>query len=391
VLRLSGWIYADGAFREGSVYIDRGEIHDVSHRRLREPDAKGLILPGFTNAHTHAGDAVVREELTGTIEELVAPPHGLKHRVLSAAKDEDVIAAMRGYLESMMRAGATGFWDFRETGVRGIRQLYAAALGLPLRPMVFGRPSALSYDAREVRAILNACDGIGLSSLLDWNTGEAAKIAKAARDAGRAFALHASERIREDIDHVLDHRPSLLVHMTEATDADLQRTAEAGVPVVACPRSNAFFGKVVDLPRMARAGVRLLLGTDNAMINAPSMMREMDFAWKIAKLHGGIEPRVLLDAALRGAKGLGAPVDVSLAAGDPADVVVLDVPDGRPTFGGVFRSLETDIAFMSAGGRTWRRKGSGLVERASRRARSTPARRHRVRSSARAGRRQSTT
>ncbi len=375
MLRLSGWLYDRGEFRPGSLSAEDGAITDISRRTIRDPDAKGLILPAFTNAHTHAGDAVVKEELTGTLEELVAPPHGLKHRVLSTAKDEDVILAMRGYLEGMITSGTAGFWDFREMGLRGVRQLYAAALGLPLRPVVFGRPTRLAYDSNEVRALLRACDGIGLSSLLDWDAGDAAKIAKDARRAGRAFALHASERTREDMDAILDLKPSLLVHMTEATDADLVAVREAGVPVVVCPRSNAFFGKLVDLPRVARARVEMLLGTDNAMINAPSMLRELDFAWKIARLRGGVEPRLLLDAALRGGKGLSAPGDVTLAPGNPADLVVLDVRDGRPTFGGVFQSTETDIACVSAGGRTWLRKRAGLVERPSPRGRRLPRRR----------------
>jgi len=362
VFRLSGWLYEDGRFREGSVTVEDGIVADVSGRKAREPIAKGLILPAFGNAHTHAGDAVVREELVGGLEELVAPPHGLKHRVLAASKDEDVTAAMRAYFDTMLRTGTVSFWDFREMGVRGLRQIYQATLGLPLRPFVLGRPAKMSYDANEVRAILRACDGIGLSSLLDWDASEAAKLARDAHAAGKAFALHASERVREDIDAVLDLKPDLLVHLTEATDADLARVADAGVPVAVCPRSQAFFGKLVDLPRMERAGLRLLLGTDNAMISAPSMLREMEFAWRVARLHGGIAPRSLLDMALRGRKGLRAPNDVSLAPGEPADLVVLRVPGGRPTFGGVFRAVETDVALVSTGGRTWVRTDRGAVE-----------------------------
>ena len=375
MFRVSGWTYAGGRFREGSVAVEDGVVADVSRQKPRDPVAKGLILPAFTNAHTHAGDAVVREELTGTIEELVAPPHGLKHRVLARSKDVDVIAAMRTYLDSMFRGGTVSFWDFREMGLRGLRQLYAATLGLPLRPLVFGRPRGITYDRQEVRGLLRACDGIGISSLLDWPRTDAAKLARDAHSAGKAFALHASERVREDIDSVLDLKPDLLVHLTEATDADLARVADAGVPVAVCPRSQAFFGKVVDLLRMERAGLRLLLGTDNAMINAPSMLRELDFAWKIARLRGGIEPRALLDMALRGRKGLSATGDVDLAPGEPADLVVLHVPGGRPTFGGVFRTVETDIAMVSAGGRTWVRTRDGAIEVLGPEGRNAPRRR----------------
>jgi cytosine/adenosine deaminase-related metal-dependent hydrolase len=362
VVQLSGWLYEDGEFREGSLVVEDGVVVSVRRRRASNATAHGLILPAFTNAHTHAGDAVVREELTGTLEEIVAPPKGLKHRVLRAAKDEDVIAAARAYLEDMLHTGTTSFWDFREMGLRGLRQLYAAALGLPLRPFVFGRPAGMRYDAEETRALLRACDGIGISSLLDWDAGDAAKLARDARSAGKAFAAHASERVREDIDDILDLKPRLLVHLTEATDGDLERVRDAGVPVAVCPRSNAFFGKIVDLPRMIRSGVRLLLGTDNAMINSPSMLRELDFAWKVSRLKGGVAPRALLDMAFRAGRGLDGGDEVGPREGDLADLVVLDVPGGRPTFESVFRAVETDLAFIAAGPRAWTRHQGGLVE-----------------------------
>ena len=362
MFRVSGWIYERGRFRDGSVEVDAGVIQGVSRQRSRDSLATGLILPTFTNAHTHAGDAVVRDVPTGTLEELVAPPRGLKHRVLATAKDEDVVAAMRGYIGAMLRTGTTSFWDFRETGLRGVRQLFEASLGFPVRPLVFGRPVSMGYDREEVRTLLRVCDGIGLSSLLDWDADVAAKLAREAHAAGRGFALHASERVREDIDGILDLRPDLLVHLTEATDADLARVADASVPVAVCPRSNLFFGKILDLPRMVRAGLRLHLGTDNAMVNAPSMLRELDLAWKVSRLRGGLEPSTLLDMALRGGKGISGPDDAALVPGEPADLLVLEIPGGRPTVADVFRSVEADIALVSAGGRTWVRKIGELAE-----------------------------
>ena len=383
MFRLGGWLYSEGRFRNGGVTIDDGVIVDVERTPGRALDARGLILPAFTNAHTHAGDAVVRQELAGNVEELVAPPHGLKHRVLARASDAAVVAASRDYLERMARGGTQAFWDFREMGLRGIRQLYEAALGLPLRPKIFGRPSSMRYNRDEVRAILRACDGIGISSRLDWEPRAAAKLAKDAHDARKVFATHASERIREDIDDVLELKPDLLVHLTEATESDLSRVADEGIPVVVCPRSNAFFGKILDLPRLARSGVPFFLGTDNAMVNGPSMFREMDFAWKLARLKGGVAPRVILDAALAGRKGLTASPDVALAPGDPADVIVLDVA-GEPTFGGVFRSGEADLGFVGLGGRAWLRKDRRLVELAPPKAgtarRRTPRQHRRARS-----------
>src|SRR5947199_6684220 len=136
--------------------------------RARSPLAEGLMIPGVWNAHTHLGDAIVTQELRGTIEELVAPPHGLKHRVLAKAKDAAVIAAMRRAMATMVRTGTTGFSDFREGGLKGLKLLYAAAAALPIQGIARGRPVELSYDRREVGAILRAWAGFVASSYIDW-------------------------------------------------------------------------------------------------------------------------------------------------------------------------------------------------------------------------------
>src|SRR5207247_9428843 len=113
VKRVSGWFYDGQRFREGTVGWEEDVVVEIRSGRPRAPLAEGLIMPGLWNAHTHLGDAIVTQELKGTIEELVAPPHGLKHRVLAKAKDAAVISAMRRAMATMVRTGTTGFSDFR--------------------------------------------------------------------------------------------------------------------------------------------------------------------------------------------------------------------------------------------------------------------------------------
>src|SRR5207244_5677151 len=118
-------------------------------RRHRNPQWPGAQStrdrtdhPGLWNAHTHLGDAVITQELTGTLEELVAPPHGLKHRILAKAKDDAVIGAMRRAMATMLRTGTTGFSDFREGGLKGLKLMYAAVAAMPLQGVALGRPMA---------------------------------------------------------------------------------------------------------------------------------------------------------------------------------------------------------------------------------------------------------
>lgn len=353
VHRVSGWIYDGRGFREGTLGWEDDVILEVSRGRARDPLARGLILPGLWNAHTHLGDAVVRQELSGTVEELVAPPHGLKHRVLARAKDEAVVGAMRRAMTTMLRTGTTGFSDFREGGLHGLKLLYAALAALPLRNFALGRPRGLSYDRREMGALLRTCDGIGVSAFTDWPAGELEKVARDARQAGKAFGIHCSERVREDLDAVLDLKPRFLVHMIHATDADVERCADVGVPVVLCPRSNAFFGMTPDVPRLLRAGVEVWLGTDNAMINSPSMLREIEFAHRVARMRGEVPARAIFEMALRGRKLLGPRAVPRLRVGEPADLLVLDVPGGPHGFASLLRAVGSDVALVVAGGVPW--------------------------------------
>jgi len=353
VHRVSGSFYDGRRFRSGTVGWNDDIILEVRSGTAREPLAKGLILPGLWNAHTHLGDAVVTQELKGSIEDLVAPPHGLKHRILARAKDTAVIAAMRRAMTTMVRTGVAGFADFREGGLKGLKLIYAAQAPLPIRGVALGRPSGLAYEGREVAALLRVCDGIGVSAYVDWPPSDLEKVAADARRARKPFAIHCSERVRENIDAVLDLTPAFLVHMIHATDADLGRCADAGVPIVVCPRSNAFFGMTPDIPRMLRAGVELRLGTDNAMINVPSMLREIEFAYRVGRLHGDVPARDIVGMALRGRKLLDADAECRISIGSPADLVVLDLPGGPNGFASLVRATATDVELVVVGGRTW--------------------------------------
>src|SRR5438046_2654292 len=98
-------------------------------------------------------------------------------------------------------------------------------------------------------------DGVAASSYVGWPSDQLGKLAAHVRRERKMFAIHCSERIREDIDKVLDLSPAFLVHMVQATDADLARCAEAGVPIVLCSCSHAFFGMTSVLPRLLLADV----------------------------------------------------------------------------------------------------------------------------------------
>lgn len=293
------------------------------------PVAEGLLLPAPVNGHTHVGDGFAREaDVPTDLEAAVAPPDGLKHRLLAEADREDLVEGMRRALQEMLRGGCHRFLDFRENGLEGVEALREAASGLPVDPTILARPEEPGYDADEVAALLEAADGLGLSGIGDVPVEDARALAEAAREADAAFALHASEGEREDVDLVLDLDPDFVVHMVHATDEDLADVAAADVPVVVCPRSNHHFASIPPVEAMAEAGVDVALGTDNAMLHPAQVLDEAAF---LRERRPELAAETVYEWTFESGRRLTDedPPD-PFAVGSPADVVVAEDRGGSP-------------------------------------------------------------
>lgn len=97
---------------------------------------------------------------------------------------------------------------------------------------------------------------------------------------------------------VLSTRPTL-VHMVAVTPADIRLVAQAGCPVVTCPRSNRnLHCGTFRWGDFAAAGVEVALGTDSvASGETLNIHDELRVAWA---LHPGLDPRLVLRAAVKG-------------------------------------------------------------------------------------------
>lgn len=360
---VSGLIYQGEEFVKGYLGFEDGIIKETGKGTKSDAISKGIIIPTFVNVHTHIGDAVIEDEVKGGIEDVVAPPNGLKHRMLRNTPQEKMIETMKVVAELMFRSGIEYFCDFREGGLEGVSLIMKALQDSPLRYKVFGRPADMKYVEEEIQELLRSVDGIGLSALSDWDNEEIKRIAEHARRQKKSFALHASERIREDIDAILDLDPDFLVHMTEATDDDLETCAESEVPIIVCPRSEIFFGHVPNIPRMLEKGVTLALGTDNAMLNEPySLLREMEFAYKISRLKGGVEAKEILKMVLQNPrKVLNVGDDICLTSGKEANFIVLQLPTRNPAYALVNGACCRNISMISVNKSVWINKELGSI------------------------------
>ena len=349
---MSGKILTPEGFQDGHVGFEDGRIIETGKGRAKESVAEGIVLPTFVNAHTHIVDFVVPMDLSLTLEKVVAPPHGLKYRVLSQTPEAVQREAIAELSEMMFRKGTSAFSDFREGGIAGAR-LMSSAKGS--RPFVLGKPRAPHFDREEISELLKITEGIGPSSISDWDYEELRELTDFVRSRGKMVALHCSERVREELDMVLDLRPSYLVHMTQATDADLERCAQLGIPIVVCARSNMFFGMTPPLGRMIERGVTVALGTDNAMISMPDLLVEMEFVGRLLRQQGiGRLDRVLSMAVSNGRKIINQNPLMDIMPDTPMDLMVVRDKGGDPITDLVLRTAGEQPLMVCAGGRTWR-------------------------------------
>jgi cytosine/adenosine deaminase-related metal-dependent hydrolase len=341
VLDVDGARPAYVRFRGGRV-AEVGQLGTDSTRgRLRR--IRGIVVPSPVNAHTHLGDSVsVREPPSGPVARLVQSPGSYKFRLLAESSRNEKIDAIRASLRRMEREGIAAVVDFREEGLVGVEIFRAAARGTSIRATVLGRPVARPVDRDELRSLLSVADGVGLSSARDESDETRRLVARACRAAGKRFALHASEAVREPPEQFLDPRPDLLVHLARATSDDLRAVRDARVAVAVCPRSNALFGRQPPLRAMERLGLNVLLGTDNAMFHPPSIWRELAFAYVATRLRSApASAEFLARAALVAPWAwLGEPRAAKIAPGSPARPLVLRLPPEDPAYQVVTRAAE---------------------------------------------------
>lgn len=340
--------YKDGkiSFKDGCLGFEDGIIKEREKSCKEKPIAKGIIIPCFFNAHTHIGDSIVRDIPNGTIEQLVGP-NGYKFKVLKNSSEKEIINAMKRTIEEMILTGTSNFCDFREQGIKGVRMLKKAIQNINCT--ILGRTEKNEFNKDEVAKILNECDGIAVSSLADWNYSELQKVAKETKAKNKIFALHCSERTREDINNVLELKPNFLVHLNKATDKDLEIIAENKIPVVICPRSNVFFGMIPNITKLLDEEIKVALGTDNTMINNVSMLREMEFAYKISKLKNRVSAEEILKMAIVNPREMfNKQKSIQLIEGARANFIVLSVPYHKPEHA-ILKANTTDIALISLG------------------------------------------
>ena len=279
---------------EISKDVEEGEIIDASDK---------IVCPRFINAHTHIGDSIIKDEGDGlSLDEVVKPPHGIKHKALESASDDELIEAMRASMWDMYNLGISHFIDYREGGLEGVKLLKEASKDIPITPIILARDSSFygedpNYHQVKIaiRKLLKHADGIGLSGFGEIDTTVAEIICEKCEEAGKISSIHVAENEnnqyvslektnKTEPQRAFDAGFNQIVHMTNPKNDDVNQLSKSNSSLTICPRSNgALSVGIIPLFDILKNGVRPLIGSDNIMINSPNIFREMEFTLKIMK------------------------------------------------------------------------------------------------------------
>ncbi|MEM0027832.1 MAG: amidohydrolase family protein [Ignisphaera sp.] len=260
----------------GSGYVSNASL-DLRH---------GIALPGLVNAHIHVLDYAFLEYGIGLkLEDVVAEPHGLKHKLLESLTNDDIAYACKRVFSKLLRSGVTTAIIFSELPWT-IKIMKNIAKEVGIRAIVLGRPRR---DI-SVENVIDEADGLGLDSPLRYDKETLNKMNRLCNYKGKLIATHVAEtakaHLRGDFDLAMNYLDAdIIVHGTHLKEDELFMLAEKGRSLVVCPRSNMWFG--VGLPPIAKAleqNVNILLGTDNAGLIDPDMWRELEITYHLLRL-----------------------------------------------------------------------------------------------------------
>lgn len=363
-------------FEDHALAINAGRIVEI----LPQPQAQikyvatanlslpsHALIPGLINAHTHAAMSLLRGladdlPLMAWLNDHIWPA---ETRWVSA---EFIHDGTELAMTEMLRGGITCFNDmyfFPEITAQAARACgMRACIGL----IMIDFPSAWAQNADEYLAKgLALHDSLRHDPLIrtafaphaPYTVGDTSleRIRILADQLDLPIHMHVHETAAE-VEQGLDQRgrrplahldelglvsPHLLaVHMTQLTEPEIARCAEAGIHVVHCPESNLKLASgFCPAAQLEAAGVNVALGTDGAASNNDlDLFGEMRIAALLGKAVAGNAAalpahRVLGMATLNGARALGLATEIgSLSPGKWADITAVDLgmPETEPLY-----------------------------------------------------------
>ncbi len=269
---------------EGKI-INITDNNPDTHIELFKNGQNYLLLPGLINSHTHIGDNFAKEVgFNKDLAEMVAPPFGLKHKLLRQIPENIKIKGIQNAVLEMLSNGITFFIDFREEGVNGVNLLKKALLKSPINNLILGR----FMDESEIDSVFDLADGIGLPSYKQITSSNEKYVIAAKQKYKKIIACHCAEVTRSEllINKLFNEKlVDVIIHGTKFRKKDLEKLIENKKSLVLSPRCNGYFG--IGFPpinEIIKLRIPVSLGTDNLMVNNPDLFEEIRYFYRISRV-----------------------------------------------------------------------------------------------------------
>lgn len=316
-----------------------------------------VILPGFTNGHTH-----LSQTLMGGLTDGLDLSRALKQIIWpfeSNMSTEDIrLATLLGLVENL-RSGVTTIVEHNKTPrpARNLDAVAECAARVGMRMCLVRGWADLGTAGETIDDILGSAEDLyetfksGLSDLVSVGLGPLAcgrcsensirRLSGWARSRGIPTHTHVAETENEVRRHKrrtgrtpVEWLHSLgalgteaqLVHCVWVSDRDLDLIAESGATVVHCPVSNSYLGAgIAPINEMLKRGIPIKLGTDGAATNESQNLLEslrhcLLLARTATKNPKSLGPIEALRMVYNDHRVMGHPA--ALAVGAPADVAL---------------------------------------------------------------------
>jgi 5-methylthioadenosine/S-adenosylhomocysteine deaminase len=344
---------------------DSGRITYLGPRRgpMGPGDIDGsgrLVMPGLVNAHTHSAMTLLRGYSDDVPLQMWLEHVRAFEIRLNAA---DIRAGLRLALAEMLRCGTVGFLDMFQWDSELLAIVAATGMRVSAAPAVFG------YDA----VAFPAADATPGAAMLDRTARLAAEFA-GDRRIQVAYGLHAPytcppEMIQDVSDRAGDDGLGVHIHLSETRfevaeslrlhgvtpvrqvadlglfdgrvhvahavhpqDGDIELLSRPGITVSYNPVSNLKLGAgIAPIRNYLDGGVQLGLGTDSVASNNTLDLFEEIKTGALVQRGRAADPSVLSGtdvlamATQGGARALDPELSGTLAVGEVADVVLVDV------------------------------------------------------------------
>jgi cytosine/adenosine deaminase-related metal-dependent hydrolase len=378
-------VTGDGnAIRDAAVVVDsRGEVVDVGpagevlprHGGIDVERARGVLLPGLVNAHTHLELSALRGRVPGGAGFVPWVEHLIGARIESHP-EEDADAIERavdeldafgtvavgevtnslGAVRTLARRGFIGCIFHEVFGVDADSvERRVAALPRILEERVGEWPSSQLAYAPTPHTLYTTHESVVRRLVRDARESNArASVHLAEHAPERRFLEHGDGPIRTWYEQRLKLRPEsihwpgkapvaladewgvlashvICVHMTDARPDELDLVARRGAPLVFCPRSNLFIEtRLPPLLAARAAGIVAALGTDSLASNGS--LDVLAEARALSDRFPTVPATELVRMATwEGARALGLPGIGRIARGaHPGIFLIEGQPDGDP-------------------------------------------------------------